>query len=117
MTFLESHIFGNFSPSKLIHYAHSPKSLSSSFPTSKNPNKNHAFTTNCTRILCRKNHNLHLSPPKIPKQNQTQPQKARNSPQLTTKTEQPFYPQEGGRSSAIDICVSRKPHSSTCVLE
>jgi hypothetical protein len=35
------------------------------------------------------------------------PQKPGNSPQLTTKTEQMFYPQERGRSSAIDICFSR----------
>ena len=47
--------------------------------------------------------------PKFLSKTKRDPPKARNSPQLTTKTEQPFYPQEGGRSSAIDICISRKP--------
>jgi hypothetical protein len=37
----------------------------------------------------------------------------RTPPQLATKTEQLFNPQEGGRSSAIDICVFRKAPSST----
>src|SRR5258708_1672955 len=84
--------------------------LSASFPTSKNPHKNHAFTTNCPHISCWKKHNSRASPPKIPEQNQTRSPK---SVKLTTthhKNRRPFYPQEGGQSSTLDIFVSPEAH-------
>jgi hypothetical protein len=75
-SYSKSCIFGYFSHSKLLHYAHSPQVLLASFPTSKNPHKNHAFTTNCPHISCWKKHNSRTSPPKIPEQNQTRSPKS-----------------------------------------
>jgi hypothetical protein len=63
----------------------------------------HTFTTICPRFYHRKiAFPAAQSPNKLPL-NQMEPLKNHNSPQLTTKAEDWFYPQPTGPSSAIDF--------------
>jgi hypothetical protein len=47
------------------------------------------------------------------RQTETSPKKAEDSPQLTTKTEDWFYPHRNGLATPIDICPAGRPHRAT----